>query len=304
MTHFSLLALGTGGGPYDGDLAGYLLRPQAGSHALALDAGTLLSGLEIAHQRGHLNAYLPTDESLSRAGDVFRNHVGGYFLSHAHLDHIAGLVINSQADVPKPIFGLGSTLQHMQQHVFNWVIWPNYGNEGTPPCLGVYTYQEMVPGQPIPFHGMTLEIFVLSHPHEYQSSALLVESGGYYFLYLGDTAADSEETEKKLDVLWHRIGPLIREKTIRGILIECSTPQSDSREIHYGHLNTEKLIEELGNLRRIANCSLRGLPLLIIHRKKDLSKAQLAFHRIQHELESSLQEPTWLFPCQGDHLIL
>ena len=50
-------------------------------------------------------------------------------LSHAHLDHISGLILNAPDDSPKPILGLDATIDTLRDHVFNWRVWPNFGNE-------------------------------------------------------------------------------------------------------------------------------------------------------------------------------
>ena len=54
------------------------------------------------------------------------------FLTHAHLDHIAGLpmlidsIFTDEVDIPVTVYGRAETLKAIQDHLFNWVIWPDF----------------------------------------------------------------------------------------------------------------------------------------------------------------------------------
>lgn len=54
------------------------------------------------------------------------------FLTHAHLDHIAGLpmlidcLFTEEVDVPVTVYGRRETLDAIRAHLFNWVIWPDF----------------------------------------------------------------------------------------------------------------------------------------------------------------------------------
>lgn len=53
------------------------------------------------------------------------------FLTHAHLDHIAFLpfMLDSVAgmrDGPLTVYATEGTLETLQQHIFNWKIWPDF----------------------------------------------------------------------------------------------------------------------------------------------------------------------------------
>lgn len=56
------------------------------------------------------------------------------FLTHAHLDHIAGLpmlldvAFTERVDVPVTVYGRAETLEAIQDHIFNWVIWPDFAS--------------------------------------------------------------------------------------------------------------------------------------------------------------------------------
>jgi len=54
------------------------------------------------------------------------------FLTHAHLDHVAGLpmladrVFDENFDVPLTVYAREETLRAVQDHLFNGVIWPDF----------------------------------------------------------------------------------------------------------------------------------------------------------------------------------
>jgi 3',5'-cyclic-nucleotide phosphodiesterase len=54
----------------------------------------------------------------------------GYFISHAHLDHVSGLIINSPADVAKTVYAAAKCMDMMENHYFNGETWANFGDEG------------------------------------------------------------------------------------------------------------------------------------------------------------------------------
>lgn len=73
--------------------------------------------------------------------------VDTYLITHPHLDHISGLVVNTAAlpgTRPKRIAALPSTIHAFKQHIFNNVIWPNLSDEND--GAGLVTYMRLVEG--------------------------------------------------------------------------------------------------------------------------------------------------------------
>jgi 3',5'-cyclic-nucleotide phosphodiesterase len=121
---FDVVALGTGGGVDDGNLSGMLIQPAGDHRAVACDAGTLVNGLRVARGKG---AFGRTPPPLA---DLLRWRIRGYLISHAHLDHVAGLIQASPDDDAKPIYALPSVNAVLSSHYFNWRAWPNFGDRG------------------------------------------------------------------------------------------------------------------------------------------------------------------------------
>lgn len=304
---FKLIVLGCSGGPRENNLSGYLLSPVHLSEWVLFDAGTLLAGIDVALQRNNLDDVSFTDPSLTPAGEMLLKHIKCYLISHAHLDHIAALVVNSQVDTPKAILGIDPTIDNLRDHIFNGRIWPNYGSEGVEPILKHYRYVRLPLhlALPIPETNMTVETYLLSHPHGYPSTAFLIRHKEEYFLYFGDTSSDSMEVEKHLARVWKRCAPLIREKKLRGMLLECSYSHREANLAAFGHLDPSLLMKELHHLEEIAETSIKGLKVVITHRKESLFVGKKMKECIEEELtEFNDLGIDFIFPSQGDRILL
>src|ERR1700760_4028978 len=99
---FNIVPLGVLGGIDESNLSAYMIAPAGSNDYVCLDAGTLNYGIEKAVENKVFN--IPAQQ-------VLRRYIKGYFISHAHLDHISGLIINSPDDTSKTIYALNSTIQ-------------------------------------------------------------------------------------------------------------------------------------------------------------------------------------------------
>ncbi|GAB3637199.1 3',5'-cyclic-nucleotide phosphodiesterase [Hymenobacter arcticus] len=292
---FTVVPLGVKGGLAEGNLSAYLVAAAGSADFIALDAGSLRPGVEKA---------VANHVFTVSADEVLRQQIKGYCLSHPHLDHVAGLLLNAPDDAPKPIYGLPACLATLQQDYFNWRAWPNFANGGTPPALGKYQLRALVPGQVTPLENTPLSVqaFALSHGPGVQSTAFLVRSQGNYLLYLGDTGTDELEKSHCLRDLWQAIAPLVQAHQLKAIFIEASYPNSQPAAQLFGHFTPALLLRELAALAQLAGgAALRGLPVVVTHMKptpgsEQLIKTQLAAGNV---LGLKL-----LFPEQGKALTL
>ena len=84
---FELVVLGDKGGIQDGNLSAFLLRALSEQYYVSLDAGTLVNGINIAHQHDAFSDLtLVQDPQWNTTGTILRHHVKGYLISHGHLD--------------------------------------------------------------------------------------------------------------------------------------------------------------------------------------------------------------------------
>ena len=307
---FSVVVLGCEGGLAEGNLSCYLLtRPKSGAY-VALDAGTVLGGLRVASKKGSLADCQPDKDSQSgHEGWVLRQGIKAYLISHAHMDHVSGLVIDSTDDSAKPLLALDSTVDDLRDHVFNWKTWPNFGSEGERP-MNKYRYQRLAEQQEVAIEGTDLKVrpFRLSHSDNYPSSAFLVGSQESYLLYCGDTGPDEVERSSYLQALWRDVAPLIRQKKLKGIMLEVSFPDGRTDKELFGHLTPEWMMKELHALASEVNPgqpgqALRGLKVVVTHIKPTLDKGPSPRQQIEEQLKArndlGIQ---WVFPEQGQRL--
>jgi cAMP phosphodiesterase len=258
---FKVIPLGVKGGLDESNLSAYLVAANGSDQFICLDAGTIYKGLEMAIDKKLFNESNPSI--------IQQKKINSYFISHAHLDHTAGLIMNSPNDAPKKIYGLPSVLQVFKNNYFTWSAWANFGNEGEAPVLKKYTYSPLVAKQEFEVEGTGLFVtpFILSHVKPYESTAFLVKNKEHYLLYLGDTGADSIEQSTQLMELWQAMTPLIKNGQLKGIFIEVSFDNSVPAKSLFGHLNPSLLMDELGKLDRLTNGSLHKTAIYITHLK-------------------------------------
>ena len=265
---FKVVPLGIRGGNDEGNLSAYALAVTGTDAYVCLDAGTLYHGISQAIAAGLFKG---------TALEVLRNNLKGYLISHPHLDHVSGLVLNSPDDSPKPIYGLPFCLSVLQETYFNWKSWPNFGNEGEAPLLSKFHYTPLSTEWETPLEQTSMHVraFALSHSHPYQSTAFLIRHADNYLLYVGDTGADSVEKSNKLYTLWQAISPLIAAGKLKAIFIEVSFANAQPDPLLFGHLTPRLLMEEMNILNQLSG-GLRELPIVIMHVKPSASREEIA----------------------------
>lgn len=93
---------------------------------------------------------LPHERPVDNTWHIVNNLLASICVTHPHLDHVAGLVINSgnfNIFKPKIVAGLTSTIDSLLSYLFNGVIWPNLTNEGMDP-VGMVTLARLRRAKP------------------------------------------------------------------------------------------------------------------------------------------------------------
>ncbi|PFH63128.1 hypothetical protein XA68_17772 [Ophiocordyceps unilateralis] len=163
-----VIVLGSGGGPLESNITALLVRSVAQGWSkgsiVAVDAGVHLSAIVRLVQEAFpsppptslpytvtdgplAGLSLPYDTASANAAHVTRTLVDTYLITHPHLDHFSGFVVNTAGlpgTRPKKLAGLPSTIQALKNHIFNNVIWPNLSDENN--GAGLLTYLRLVDG--------------------------------------------------------------------------------------------------------------------------------------------------------------
>lgn len=286
---FEVLPLGVYGGGDESNLSSYLVRDFNNPNYIACDAGTLRAGLIRAAEKGNIE-----QEPM----EVLRKQVKAYFISHSHLDHLSGMLINSPEDSSKPIYAFPETIETLKTHYFISATWTNFANEGEEPILNKYQYKRIEEGKtyPIAETGLELTAFPLSHPVP-SSAAWLHNEAGHSILYLGDTGPDSIEGKNHLKNLWQAVAEDLKQGKLNAIFIEVSFVNAQPDNFLFGHLTPKLLVQELQQLASFAGEeSLKDFPIVVTHIKPDGESIQ----RIKRELkESNVLGVDYIFPEQG-----
>ncbi|KAG8528836.1 uncharacterized protein KY384_006525 [Bacidia gigantensis] len=91
---------------------------------------------------------LPHATAKANAAYFVRNLITTYLITHPHLDHISGFVINTagfqHTSRPKRLAGLPSTIDAFKTHIFNDTIWPNLSDEDG--GVGLVSYMRLAEG--------------------------------------------------------------------------------------------------------------------------------------------------------------
>ena len=223
---FKVVPLGVLGGIDESNLSAYMIAPEGSNNYICMDAGTLHAGIEKAVENKVFT--IPTEQ-------VLKKYIKGYCISHSHLDHLAGLLINSPEDSTKNIYAFPDCIETFKTHYFTWASWANFANEGEAPQLKKYTYKPLKLGEEISLENasMKMKAYPLAHSN-LTSSAFLLQSGDNYILYLGDTGPDAVEKSQNLHKLWAAIAPLIKSKQLKAIMIETSFPDEQPDKTLFG----------------------------------------------------------------------
>jgi cAMP phosphodiesterase len=258
---FKVIPLGVLGGSDESNLSSYMIAPEGSDHFVCLDAGTLHAGIERAI-RNHCFS--------GTAASILRTNVKGYLISHPHLDHVSGLIINSPDDTSKNIYALPFCIEVLKEKYFTWKSWANFANEGDSPSLGKYHYVVLDTAKETALAntGMFVRPFFLSHGNPYLSTAFLIRCKEAYLLYLGDTGSDQIEHKDNLFLLWQQVAPLIRTKKLKAIFIETSFSDEQPVGQLFGHLSPSLLMKEMDALSQLTGKeNLQDFPVVITHIK-------------------------------------
>ena len=115
------------------------------------------------------------------------------FITHSHLDHVASLplladtLFDDLIAQPLIVHALAETIKALQEHIFNWTIWPDFT---TLPDKenAVLKLEAATAGSVIELSGRNVEMIAVNH--SVPAVAYRVESKGKAFAFSGDTTSN------------------------------------------------------------------------------------------------------------------
>lgn len=135
-----------------------------------LDAGTGVGDLSLAQMR----------------------RIRRVLLTHAHLDHVCGLAFMADnlfglIDAPLEVFARPETLEALRAHVFNWSIWPDFGELPTAQAPTL-RYRSIDIGRPVAADGLRFTPFEVLHT--VPAVGYVLEDARGTLAFTGDTYAN------------------------------------------------------------------------------------------------------------------
>ncbi len=167
------------------------------------------------------------------------------FLSHSHLDHIAGLALLADAVLgkrvgPVTIHATEKVIVTLKNHFFNWLIWPDFTTIPTAddPILRWETLE----------HGVEYDLqgrLITGYPvnHAVDASGYWVREQGRGFLFTGDMSTTP--------ALWEKMKG---EATLGKVIVDCSFTNADFELAAVsGHYCPKSLLDDIQDMPHSAD---------------------------------------------------
>jgi cAMP phosphodiesterase len=146
------------------------------------------------------------------------NSIETVLLTHAHMDHVAGVAmmlasLSEHRDKPLVLAAPKEVVEAVKTHLLNWVIWPDFSkipNEESP----ILEYLELAPLQTVGLNGYQVTPIPLSHT--VPSFAYRITREVSAFCFFGDTGPT--------DLVWQ----VLNQQPVSDIFIELSYSRDSS----------------------------------------------------------------------------
>ncbi len=163
------------------------------------------------------------------------------FLTHSHLDHVTSLpflvdTVGPMRDRPITVHCTEATRRILQDHIFNWKVWPDFTEipNKAAPCLKYVTLEV---GETRELDGR--RITALPANHVVPAVGYRLDSGEASLVFTGDTTVN--------DALWTEVNKI---DNLRYLIIETAFPNTEKElAIASKHLCPSMLAQELAKLR-------------------------------------------------------
>jgi cAMP phosphodiesterase len=214
-----------------------------------------------ASPRQHFSCFIINDSISLDAGSLAfaitsqqRENIRNVVLSHAHLDHIAGLPLfidDLYADLKSPVFVYASrdVVEILERDIFNWAVYPKF-SELRNDFGEVLKYEEFEYLKEFSING--LKFCPISVNHKVPTAGFLISDATSKIAFTSDTA--------EMDEFWKIVNA---QENINAILIECAFPTrlEEIAKTSF-HLTPNRLKTELKKFKNQNAC-----PIYVINLK-------------------------------------
>lgn len=173
------------------------------------------------------------------------------FVSHSHLDHVCSIpflvdTVGQMRDKPITVYGIPATLEILQNHLFNWSIWPDFTQIPSPEAPFL-RYQAIHLGETVDIDGR--KVTAVPANHVVPAVGYQLDSGDASLVFSGDTTTN--------DALWKIVNKIAN---LKYLLIETAfSNQERQLAVVSKHLCPSMLAEELAKLERSAEIYISHL---------------------------------------------
>ncbi len=120
-------------------------------------------------------------------------HIKHIFITHSHLDHIVSIpllvdtLFENLIGQPLVVHALPETIKALQEHIFNWTIWPDF-TRLPDKTNTVIKLEPMTPGSVVELAGRQIEMIGVNH--SVPAVGYRVAAEGKAFAFSGDTTSN------------------------------------------------------------------------------------------------------------------
>lgn len=195
-----------------------------------------------ASPRQHLACFVVDDAVAIDAGSLAmaasaaqRKQIRDVVLTHAHLDHIAGLPLFiddlfATLDAPVCVHAVPQVIETLERDVFNWEIYPRF-SELQNERGAVMKYQSFEAGREFSVRHLRFKAVPVNH--KVSTVGFIVSDEKMTFALTGDTS--------EMDEFWQTVNA---ETNLSALLIECAFPDELEELAQASNHLTPRLLEK------------------------------------------------------------
>ena len=225
-----------------------------------------------ASARQHLSCLIVDDCVAIDAGslamavsDVQREQIRDVVLTHAHLDHIAGLPLYiddlfAVLTEPIRIYASAEVVEVLERDVFNWSVYPRF-SELFNDYGAVIEYKTFEIGAKFSARHLTVESISVNHK---------VPTVGFIIKDEKTSFALSSDTTRTVE-FWERVNA---QNNLGAILIECAFPNELSGLAEVSHHLTPEILQSELEKSSQKNCPIYVVNIKPMYREKVVSQLE------------------------------